>query len=294
MPRTRVAMPRPLPYAFVPSPSHPPSQQQGSEGSARDAPRQAWPQQPLHDYEQQQGRKVWMDSDPYGRPQPDDIRRAQPQGGYMTHEQKFELMQRGGGAGAPLRSSAPAPPQQLHQSADGGSQFRSNPWNRPQDAAMQQQQHHDGFSAASDPDLSGGEGIAVGDDYTRAQQAPSGVQMLFNHRTGRFEPTQPPPKEAAPRFQQQPPPANRGWGVTSKARPATAEAAAPAAPSSRSILKAPAVATARIAPDAKSLRDEARYTSRAFSAAVRCPFWVLTHSLQRGSRAAAAAVRPVR
>ncbi len=209
----------------------------------------------------------------------------------MTHEQKFELMQRGGGLGAPLRSGASAAPQQMHQPADGGSQFRSNPWNRAQDAPMQQQQHHDGFNAASDLDLSGGEGIAVGDDYTRAQQAPSGAQMLFNHRTGRFEPTQPPPKETAPRFQQQPPPAQRGWGVLSKARPATADAAAPAAPSSRSILKAPAVGASRVAPDAKSLREEARCTTTLLSC---CSTSIpdLTHSLQRGPRAAASAVWP--
>ena len=61
------------------------------------------------------------------------------------------------------------------------------------------QLHNPGPSSAV-PFANGGGGIAVGDDYRRAQQAPSAPHVLFNPRTGRVEPMQPP--ESAPRLQQ--------------------------------------------------------------------------------------------
>jgi hypothetical protein len=110
--------------------------------------------------------------------------------------------------------------------------------------------------------VSGGEGIAVGDDYTRAQQGPSAPHMLFNPRTGRLEPTNPPPKDTTPRIQQQQQQQQqqqRVWGLGSKVKPASADALSAAPASARSILKAPTLpSSSRPVPDPKSLREEAR------------------------------------
>jgi hypothetical protein len=239
-------------------------QQQEAESTSKDQPKQAWCQPPLQDYEQQQrgsasegSRKVWMDRDPYNRQQPDEIRLQQQGAGvHLTHEQRFELSQRN----AADNASKFIAPTASHQS--------SNPWNRSHQTQQQQQQQQqqregNGYTVASFPEedafLGAGEGIAVGDDYSRAQQGPSAPHMLFNHRTGCFEP---PPKEHGTRshIQQQP----RGWVNSMKPKSATAEtpSVAPAPP--RSILKAPVVSSSRALPDPKSLRDEARYpTSHA-------------------------------
>ena len=60
---------------------------------------------------------------------------------------------------------------------------------------------HNPGPSSTDPFANRGGGIAVGDDYRRAQQAPSAPHVLFNHRTGRVEPMQ--PEESAHRPQQQ-------------------------------------------------------------------------------------------
>jgi hypothetical protein len=206
------------------------------------------------------GRKLWQDRDPYNRqPQQQDDRRLQlphqqqaAGSGYMTHEQRFESMQRSSGTGGMYRGGAV---QQLHSSADPNSQYRPMAWSRPHDAHQQQL---DGYhaSGAADDDVAGlGEGIAVGDDYSRAQQGSSAPHMLYNHRTNSFEPTQAPPKEAAPRSQLQ----QRGWGIPLKTKAAGDVASPVSAPPARSILKAPAVPSSARAVDPKSLREEARF-----------------------------------
>ena len=174
----------------------------------------------------------------------------------MTHEQRFESMQRGSGMGASLRSSAPATYQQPHGAADAGAQFRSNSWNRPHEAVHQ---HHEGHGSMSEDAQTSSEGIAVGDDYSRAQQGSSAPHMLYNHRTNSFEPTQPPMKDPAPRSQQQ---VHRGWGVPAKTKPTSSDAPPAGAVLARSILKAPAPASSpRVVQDPKSLKEEARFTN---------------------------------
>jgi hypothetical protein len=213
--------------------------------------------------------------DPYNRQQPDDSRRYQhqqqgPGPVYMTHEQRFESMQRGNGMGASLRSNAPAASQQPHGMADAGAQFRSNSWNRPHEAV---QQHHEGYGSMSEDAQASSEGIAVGDDYSRAQQGSSAPHMLYNHRTNSFEPTQPPMKEPAPRSQQQ---LNRGWGMPTKVKPATSDTPPASAVLARSILKAPAPASSsRVVQDPKSLREEARFTNPHQHNLRRAPFSLL-------------------
>jgi hypothetical protein len=256
----RVLHAPPLPSSFAVT-----LQQKEAENPSKDQPRQAWGQQPVQNHDQQQqrvntsdiGRKLWQDRDPYNRQaqQPDDRRQLQPQAavsGYMTHEQRFESMQRSSGAGGVYRGGAA---QQLHV-GDPVSQYRPMAWSHSHDAQQQQQLEGYHASGAVDDDAAGlGEGIAVGDDYSRAQQGSSAPHMLYNHRTNSFEPMHAPPKEPAARSQLQ----QRGWGVPVKTK-AAADASSPvSAPLTRSILKAPAAPSSARVADPKSLREEARF-----------------------------------
>ncbi len=240
-------------------------QQHETENSSKDQPRQAWGQQPGQSQDQQHhrggapefGRKLWQDGDPYNRQQRQQqpYQQQGPGSVNMTHEQRFEVMQRSNGFGGPFRGAAPFASQQPHGGADAGSQYRPGAWNRPFDGQQQQRDGYNASGSADDDTSALGEGIAVGDDYSRAQLGPSGPQMLFNPRTNSLEPTQPPSKEPASRSLQQ-----RGWGIPSKAKPSSADTVPVAGIAARSILKAPAVAaSSRAVHDPKSLREEARY-----------------------------------